>query len=884
MDKAKDSPLARVLRDRLTGPGHAEWTVTADEVWYHVRPRDYRPREQGWKLHVSATVGSAAVVLERVLDVLVPARCGFKFAGTPAMVRELNSGRYSRGAAGKFVTVYPADDEQFRTIADLLDRATDGLAGPVILSDRPLRPGSLVHYRYGAFVGRQLLTNDGEYLEAIAAPDGTLVEDRRDPWFTPPSWAQAPIPVPAADPVAPDGVLLADRFVVHRAIRHANKGGVFEATDRATGGSVIVKQARAHVGDGAGGWEMRDALRNEARMLDLLSPLRLAPRPLALVEQGGDLFLAQERIDGTTLAAWRAGTVGDRLELPWPTVVDVVTGLIDLLDNVHTLGVVVRDLTPTNVMVRPDGSLSLVDLEFAAKTGDAAPTIGTPGYAPPEQHRGAPADDAADRYALGALIWLLSTGIDPLLLPDHPSDRSGPRGLNRRFADWLSLIAVTNETADRARPLILGLLAEEPADRWSLDRARTFLRGSGTPPAGGSAAAPRPAPEIDRLLTDGVDYLLSAMTPDRERLWPVSEYGSRSDACNVQHGAAGVLATLTWLATDPPPGTDAARIHAAIRSTAGWIERRLAPEQAPLPGLYFGRAGTAWALYDAASVLDDHALAARAVDLATRLPLDWPNADVTHGLAGAGYTMLHLWRATGRPELADRARRYASTIAARVQRRDGLLLWPVPDDFASRLAGLADHGFAHGTAGIGAYLLDAGRLLDEPGWIDLAAEAGAGLAGAAHENSGTARWTSGPRDRVNLLEYWCSGSAGIGTFLVRLWKVTGDRRIGDLAAQAAAAVWQWRWRSSAAVCHGLAGNGDFLLDMADATGEDRYRAQAEGLAAAIAVRATVRDGRLLAPDETLTGFGADYGVGVAGWVGYLLRLRHGGPRRWMADR
>ncbi len=45
-----------------------------------------------------------------------------------------------------------------------LDRVTAGLAGQTILSDRPYRKGSLVHYRYGAFGGRIELSNDGEYV------------------------------------------------------------------------------------------------------------------------------------------------------------------------------------------------------------------------------------------------------------------------------------------------------------------------------------------------------------------------------------------------------------------------------------------------------------------------------------------------------------------------------------------------------------------------------------------------------------------------------------------------------------------------------------------------------------------------------------------------
>ncbi|HZD71295.1 MAG TPA: hypothetical protein VFA45_21045 [Actinomycetes bacterium] len=64
----------------------------------------------------------------------------------------LTSGRHRREGAGKFLTVYPVDLEQFRVLAELLHQATAGLDGPVILSDRQYAPGGLAHYRYGAFL------------------------------------------------------------------------------------------------------------------------------------------------------------------------------------------------------------------------------------------------------------------------------------------------------------------------------------------------------------------------------------------------------------------------------------------------------------------------------------------------------------------------------------------------------------------------------------------------------------------------------------------------------------------------------------------------------------------------------------------------------------
>ncbi|MGH8934293.1 MAG: protein kinase domain-containing protein [Egibacteraceae bacterium] len=340
-----------------------------------MQPSAHCRREQGWKLHVAATRASATTVLERSLEVLLRNRCAFKFAISLDYAGLLNSAHYPRGGAGKFLTAYPDDDAHFRRVAEDLDHATAGLTGPTILSDRPYRAGGLVHYRYGAFVGRFLLSNDSDYLPVLSSPDGTLIEDRRDPWFSPPVWAPSPLGEDNGASVTdgvPGPVLLADRFIVRQAIRHANKGGVFHAVDTHTDSEVVIKQARPHVEANDAGWDVRDTLRHEAEMLDLLAPLGIAPRKIDLFEQEGHLFLAQELIPGTVARQWVSSQAIGVPGIPWPLAVDLTRQLVRLLRTVHEAGLVLRDLTPNNLLVDPDGKLRIIDLELAAGVGTAA--------------------------------------------------------------------------------------------------------------------------------------------------------------------------------------------------------------------------------------------------------------------------------------------------------------------------------------------------------------------------------------------------------------------------------------------------------------------------------------------------------------------------------
>ncbi|MFC4943040.1 class IV lanthionine synthetase LanL [Pseudonocardia sp. GCM10023141] len=880
--------IVRSVLDRSGGEG---WTTREGDFWYHVEPAGVAVRDQGWKLHVSATPLSAPVVLAAAADVLVAARCHFKFAASLAKVSELVSPNVDRGSGGKFITVYPENDEQFRDLAERLHEATRGLPGPEILSDRRLRPGSLVHLRYGVFAGQPVLNNDGSFDSVLVGPDGEHLKDERRAWFSPPPWAVSPVPdvraMGAATP--PTSVLLGDRFEVKEAIKHANTGGVFRATDRETGLDVIVKQARPHVGASLRGTDARDLLRYEARVLDLLESREIAPAKIALFEHQEHLFLAEELIPGKPLRRWlQERTAGPGQRLPLPEVLDVAIQLADLLTETAQAGLVLRDLSPNNIMVTPDGGLKLVDLEHASAPGPVDDGAHTPGYGAPEylagSDRAAPAAEwSAVLFALGAIYFYLVSGSDPVATPDKPF-----RAHRDRMRELVAQVAAENADAGDFCAIVRGLTGDDPANRLSIEQVRDRLLAA----RDGTAATMRrdplqrgdsrlPVELQDRLLADGLTYLLRSMTPDGPRLWTQSGYGATADPCNVQYGAAGVLAVLAR-AAGVYPGD--ARIRDGVRTVAGWIDSRLEISRL-LPGLYFGRSGTAWAQYDAARVLGDTQMADRAIDLAKAVPLEWGNPDICHGVAGAGMAQLHLWQQTADPALRARLGVAADAMLVAAQVRDGHTVWPIATDLDSPLAGLVHYGFAHGVAGIGAFLLAAARATDEPRYLDAALAAGATLVAVAEVDGDTAAWADAPGadPAAQHMWHWCSGASGVGTFLVRLWQVTGDTRYLELARKAAETVHRQKWSAGSSVCHGLAGDGEFLLDLADATGDPRYHAWAEELAALIHLRRGTRDGLLVVGAEDPLHVTPGYGTGLAGVLGFLLRLRHAGARWWMVD-
>ena len=135
------------------------------------------------------------------------------------------------------------------------------------------------------------------------------------------------------------------------------------------------------------------------------------PRYYGQYENDEMLCIVREYIKGETLDAYAL----DR-HLSVRDIIALLLLLCDILETLHTHvpPVVHRDIKPENIIVRPDGSLVLIDFDIArvVRAGAGSDTVlfGTRGYAPPEQYGFGQTDARADIYAFGVLLRFLVTG------------------------------------------------------------------------------------------------------------------------------------------------------------------------------------------------------------------------------------------------------------------------------------------------------------------------------------------------------------------------------------------------------------------------------------------------------------------------------------------
>ncbi|WP_434043735.1 MULTISPECIES: protein kinase domain-containing protein [Sorangium] len=222
---------------------------------------------------------------------------------------------------------------------------------------------------------------------------------------------EAPPPrdvAPVAPAAGPSGApLLFGRYETLREVTATPHARVVEARDRITAERVAVK-IFAGAAFGAG----RDALLRFEREARALAQLRhpnvvalraYHPEGPAMVlswMSGGSLI---ERLRGEPVAPARA--------------VEIACALLSALGEAHRLGILHRDVKPSNVLFDEVGTAHLADFG-AAHLGDLSTTatagaIGTFAYMSPEQRMGRPATLTSDLYGVGAVLAELLTGEPP---------------------------------------------------------------------------------------------------------------------------------------------------------------------------------------------------------------------------------------------------------------------------------------------------------------------------------------------------------------------------------------------------------------------------------------------------------------------------------------
>lgn len=210
------------------------------------------------------------------------------------------------------------------------------------------------------------------------------------------------------------GEIIDGKYEILREIGRGGMSVVYLAMDKRLNKQWAIKEFRKDKDDVSKQVALKSLL-DEANLMKKLDHPTL-PRIVDIIDNRQTVYVIMDYIEGESL-----NKVLDAYGAqPQEAVIEWAKQLSDVLDYLHTQNppVIYRDMKPANIMLKPDGTVRLIDFGIAreykeGKDGDTE-AIGTRGYAAPEQFGGKGQTDArTDIYSLGVTLYHLVTGKNP---------------------------------------------------------------------------------------------------------------------------------------------------------------------------------------------------------------------------------------------------------------------------------------------------------------------------------------------------------------------------------------------------------------------------------------------------------------------------------------
>ncbi len=345
--------------------------------------------EQGFKIHLSATIFNSENIFDIVVPFLLAKRVGFKVVGSNSELLSLNTNLFGYSQVGKFITIYPHDDNDAILLIKDLEEISQGFTSPRIPSDIRIHPCSIVHYRYGRINSSSYNSNIYSH-NYITRPDGSEEQDKRDPKLPVPNWIEDPIckhwPNNSHDSSNIKSGLFANRFIILRTLRQRAKGGVYLALDFGdtkrnnslkTIKRVVLKEARPLGEIETSGVDATHRIKWQAHIQKKLHPLGIAPAIIDLVSVMGNIFLIMEEFGSHSLHEIlldHSFSLMDKIKL--------IISTTEHLAIMHDMEIYFFDLSPDNIRVENREHVKLVDFEYAnAKNSPILDSeVGTVGF------------------------------------------------------------------------------------------------------------------------------------------------------------------------------------------------------------------------------------------------------------------------------------------------------------------------------------------------------------------------------------------------------------------------------------------------------------------------------------------------------------------------
>lgn len=284
--------------------------------------------------------------------------------------------------------------------------------------------------------------------------------------------------------------LLGDRYSIVRELGRGGFGQTYLAKDRHRHDELcVIKEFMPQVDGEVMLAKAKELFEREAQVLYQLDHPQIPEFHQLVTGSGakGHLFLVQDYVPGFTYQSLLESRQEYGGKFSETEITQLLYQLLPVLSYIHGLGLVHRDISPDNLILRPaDGLPVLIDFgsvkAIAAKVNSelssvnsganfeevALTRIGKVGYVPPEQMSRGEVDASSDLYGLAATLLVLVTGQDPQMLNDaQQGNWSGLESLSPKLS-WVLRKMLATDSLDRfssADAVLSALQADEnPVD------------------------------------------------------------------------------------------------------------------------------------------------------------------------------------------------------------------------------------------------------------------------------------------------------------------------------------------------------------------------------------------------------------------------------------
>ena len=327
-----------------------DYYIEENEYWtlFKLRKSNNRLPRQGFKIHLSATIGNLSIVFKLFYNYIKQTDVEWKVLKSFRDLERQNIGFNGFSQIGKFVTIYPYNNKILVKLLydlELLFKHQDSISIP---SDFRFMQSKIVYYRYGDII-----------VDSIRNPfidnrDKTIPEN---------------VIVPVSDYYVNRYTSIPKHLIILEVVKQSGKNTVLKAFDTKIREVVFLKEATYLSNIDIYGTDSLDRLVIEKRVLMKTADLKFTPDLLYEFYVEDHYFLEIQQINGENLLDFMQKNISLNIE----SKVQIVEKLIDRLEALLQVGIIYVDISFSNIIISDAGEINLIDFEYCKILGEWNP-------------------------------------------------------------------------------------------------------------------------------------------------------------------------------------------------------------------------------------------------------------------------------------------------------------------------------------------------------------------------------------------------------------------------------------------------------------------------------------------------------------------------------